>query len=183
VALALAVCGTFATLTYVSPFLTGVAGFAQRDVGPILFAQGAAGVAGVWLASRSVGRRPGAVLKGGVALLGASMIVLAAAGHVEAAVIPLVMAFGVGLSALAVSGQNRLLDVAPGNPDVASAGYSATFNVGIGGGALVGGLLLPVAGVRSTPLVGGLLAVAALSVLLAEPALVSRGSRARRARA
>lgn len=183
VTLALAVTGTFATLTYVSPFLTGVAGFAQRDVGPILFVQGAAGVTGVWLASRHVTRRPGAVLVGGVAILACSMLGLAAAGHVQAAVVPLLAVYGVGLSALVVSGQSRLLDVVPGHPDVASAGYSATFNVGIGGGALVGSLLLPNAGVRSTPLVGGLLAAAALVVLLAEPALVSRGSRARRVRA
>lgn len=183
VTLALAVTGTFATLTYVSPFLTSVAGFPQRDVGPILFVQGAAGVAGVWLASRQVARRPRAVFAGGVTLLSCAMIALAAAGHVQAAVVPLLALFGFGLSALVVGGQNRLLDVAPGNPDVASAGYSATFNVGIGGGALVGGLLLSAAGVRSTPLVGGVLAAVALAALLAEPALVSRGSRVRRVRA
>lgn len=183
VALALAVTGIFATLTYVSPFLTSVAGFPQRDVGPILFVQGAAGVAGVWLASRHVTRRPRAVLVGGVAVVCCAMLALAAAGHVQAAVVALLAVYGSGFSALVVGGQNRLLDVVPGNPDVASAGYSATFNIGIGGGALVGGLLLPSAGVRSTPLVGGLLAAAALAVLLAEPVLATRGSHGRHARA
>jgi predicted MFS family arabinose efflux permease len=183
VTLALAVTGTFATLTYVSPFLTSVAGFPQRDVGPILFVQGAAGVTGVWLASRHVTRRPRAVLLGGVAVVSCAMLALAAAGHVQVAVVALLAVYGCGFSALVVGGQNRLLDVVPGNPDVASAGYSATFNIGIGGGALVGGLLLPSAGVRSTPLVGGALAAAALAVLLAEPALATRGSRGRHARA
>jgi predicted MFS family arabinose efflux permease len=152
-------------------------------VGPILFVQGAAGVVGVWLASRQVTRRPRAVLVGGVAVVCCAMLALAAAGHVQAAVVALLAVYGCGFSALVVGGQSRLLDVVPGNPDVASAGYSATFNIGIGGGALVGGLLLPSAGVRSTPLVGGLLAAAALAVLVAEPALATRGSRARHARA
>lgn len=45
--------------------------------------------------------------------------------------------------------QNRALEVAPCSTDVASAGTSAAFNAGIGGGALGGGLLLPAFGVRA----------------------------------
>ena len=80
--------------------------------------------------------------------------------------------YGFSLSLLAVGVQNRVLDVAPGNLNVASAGNSSMFNVGIGGGALLGGLLLQGPGVRSIPLVGGVVAVAALAVLVAEKLLL-----------
>ena len=56
---------------------------------------------------------------------------------------------------------------------MASAGTSTAFNIGITGGALIGGLLLPSFGVRSTALVGAVLTGAALAVVLAEPALAS----------
>jgi len=43
------------------------------------------------------------------------------------------------------------------------------FNVGIGGGALLGGLLLQGPGLRSIAIVGGLVALASFVLLLAEP--------------
>ena len=43
------------------------------------------------------------------------------------------------------------------------------FNFGIGGGALLGGLLLPGAGARWIPAVGGCIAVASVLVLISEP--------------
>ena len=72
-------------------------------------------------------------------------------------------------SALAVAVQNRTLEVAPGSTDIASAGSSSAFNVGIAAGALVGGVLVDNTGVRSVALVGGILTALALIVMLAEP--------------
>lgn len=76
---------------------------------------------------------------------------------------------GFAMGSLTPAMQNRVLEVAPGRSDLAAAGNAAAFNVGIAGGALLGAALLPEFGVRSTALAGGLLAVAALVVLLAEP--------------
>ena len=67
-----------------------------------------------------------------------------------------------------------MLVVAPGSSDLASAGTSTAFNVGITVGALLGGLVLPATGVRSTALVGALLTVLALAVTLAEPVVSSK---------
>jgi DHA1 family inner membrane transport protein len=181
--LALAITGAFAVTTYVTAFLTSAAGFSARAISPILLVQGLAGVAGVAVAGRFVVRRPRTTMSAAVAGLAAAALALAAAAHVQAAVIVLLGLFGFSLSGLAISVQSRVLDTAPGNPEIASAGNSAIFNVGIGGGALLGGLLLPGLGVRSIDVAGGLLAVAAFAVTLAEGPFVSRGSRARRGRA
>jgi MFS transporter, DHA1 family, inner membrane transport protein len=183
VTLALAITGAFAALTYVTAFLTSASGFSAHAISPILLAQGLAGVAGVVVAGRLVVRRPRATMGAAVAGLAVSLLALAACAHVRPAVIVLLGLFGFSLSGLAISVQSRVLDTAPGNPEIASAGNSAVFNVGIGGGALLGGLLLPGLGVRSIDVAGGLLAAAALAVVLAEGPFVSRGSRAHRDRA
>ena len=57
------------------------------------------------------------------------------------------------------------MDVAPGKLDVASAWFSSAYNIGIAAGALIGGLLLPHTGVRSTYLMGALLTTLALAAL------------------
>lgn len=57
---------------------------------------------------------------------------------------------------------------APGRTETAVAANGAGFNSGVAAGALAGGLLLPLFGVRGTFLLGGLLTVAALLLLLAE---------------
>jgi MFS transporter, DHA1 family, inner membrane transport protein len=84
-----------------------------------------------------------------------------------------VAAAGLGIAALAAVLGARVLIVAPGSSDMASAGMSTAFNVGITAGSLIGGLLLPALGVRSTALAGAVLTVAALAVVLAEPRLAS----------
>ena len=68
----------------------------------------------------------------------------------------------------------RVLVVAPGRSDLASAGLSTAFNVGITAGALFGSLLVDGVGVRSTALVGAILTVAALAAVLIEPRLARR---------
>jgi hypothetical protein len=80
--------------------------------------------------------------------------------------------------ALTTALASRVLQVAPGSADLAAAGISTAVNVGITVGALLGSILLPGLGVRSTVLAGGLLSLAALAVALGEPpAQASSGTR------
>jgi predicted MFS family arabinose efflux permease len=83
-----------------------------------------------------------------------------------------------GLSGAAIALQSHVLVVAPGRTDIASAWYSASFNVGIAGGPLMGGLVLSTLGLRCTPLVGGMLALLGLAAVVVESRL-SRGSPSR----
>jgi predicted MFS family arabinose efflux permease len=62
----------------------------------------------------------------------------------------------------------RVLVVAPKSTDIASAWYSTSFNAGIAGGPVIGGLVLSHFGLRATPLVGGILAALALVVLVSD---------------
>jgi DHA1 family inner membrane transport protein len=171
-ALGLAVMGAFALLTYITVFLTTLGGLPGGAISPILLLSGATGTLGVITASRFVTHRPWATMTAGVTGLGVTLLGLAALAHHGVADVLVFCLYGFSLSMLAIGVQNRVLDVAPGNLNVASAGNSAMFNVGIGGGALLGGLLLQGPGVRAIPLVGGVVVVAALAILVAEKRLL-----------
>jgi MFS transporter, DHA1 family, inner membrane transport protein len=88
--------------------------------------------------------------------------------------VALVAVSGLAFSAPTTALASRLLQVAPGSVDLAASVVSTAVNVGITVGALVGSVLLPQDGTRSTALAGGLLSLTALAVVLAEPLLASR---------
>ncbi len=161
---ALAVTGFFCVYTYVSPFLTKVAGLALRDVAGVLLITGSAIVAGVLAGSVLSRRRPDIALIVPVAALAPALIGLYLAGRVLPAAIAFAAVVCFLLGVYDVTNQNYVLVVAPASTDISSAWTSASFNVGIAGGSLVGGLVLDGYGPRATALVGALVAVAALLV-------------------
>ncbi|HZQ81843.1 MAG TPA: MFS transporter [Gaiellaceae bacterium] len=171
-ALGFAIVGAFALLTYITVFLSTLGGLPNSAISPVLLGSGATGAIGVYAASHFTTEHARATMAAGVAGLAVVLLALAAFARHGVADVVLFCCFGFALSTLAVGVQARVLDTAPGNINVASAGNSAMFNVGIGGGALLGGLLLEGPGVRSIALVGGLVSSAALAALLAERWLV-----------
>jgi DHA1 family inner membrane transport protein len=173
---ALAVTGAFTAFTYVSPFLVEVGGFPLAAIGPLLLIRGIAGVLGVVVIGLLVDRNPWLTMAAVVGLQAVALGVQYQWGTVPVVAAAAVATAGLTIAALSAVLGPRLLVVAPGGSDMASAGTSTAFNVGITGGALLGGLLLS-AGVRNTALAGALLSLAALAVLLAEPVLASAHSR------
>ncbi|GAA0516509.1 MFS transporter [Paractinoplanes deccanensis] len=174
VATALMVTGAFVSFTYINPFLTGVSGFAESAIGPILLVRGLAGLAGVIVAGFVVGRWGWPSLVVVTAGQAVCLLVLYAFGANGAAAVVASAGAGFMLAGMAAVLGARVLEVAPGATDLASAGTSTAFNVGITAGALIGSALLTGAGVRSTALVGGLVTMAALIAVLAEPRLATR---------
>jgi MFS transporter, DHA1 family, inner membrane transport protein len=170
----LAVTGLFTAFTYTTPFLTDVAGFSPGAVGPLLLVRGVVGFGAIVLAGFLIDRNLRGAMVLAVVVMAASLLGTYAFGTsgVFAAIGVALSGFAHGVFSPAV--QNMVMEVAPGNADLANAGDSAIFNVGIAGGALIGGLTLDSAGLLSTPLVGGIFAVAALAVVLSEPLLIRR---------
>ncbi|WP_217213069.1 MFS transporter [Streptomyces sp. AC550_RSS872] len=162
---ALSVTGAFAGFTYVVAFLDEVSGFRADAVSAVLLAFGGAALAGVTVAGPLLDRFPRATLTVPVAAQAVALLGLYAMGHVPAATVGLVMLLGGAVSTAFMATQTQVLQVAPGRTETALAANSAAYNVGIAVGALLGGVLLPVVGVRGTFLVGGLLTAGALVVL------------------
>ncbi len=174
----LCVGGFFTAYTYITAFLTRVSGLPLRAVAPVLLLIGVADAAGIVVTGLLLDRHPTLARVGPVAVLAAALLALFAFGTSGAATIVLEGCAGMGLAGLAIANQSHVLVVAPRRTDIASAWLSASFNVGIAGGPVIGGVVLSTLGLRCTPLVGGMLALLGLAAVLAESRL-SRGSPSR----
>ncbi|MER7273002.1 MFS transporter [Dactylosporangium sp. NPDC000244] len=168
---AIVVTGALTAQTYVTPFLLDVTGFAAATLGPLLLVTGSAGFLGTLVVGRFLDRYPWFALVVPMALICLALVVLYALGTMKAAAIVALALNGFAYSAMAAAVQNRILLVAPGSTDLASAGGSSAFNVGIATGSFVGGVIIDHAGVRSVALAGALITVVAVALLLAEPRL------------
>lgn len=164
----LAVTGSFASFTYITPFLTQVSRLSPGALTLVLLVRGIAGLAGVYLGGRMGDWNPWVAIGAPVAVQALALCALYPAGAQPAAAVVLVSLTGLSFAAMCTALTGRVLQVAPGSVDMATAGTSIAVNIGITAGALIGGLLLPGLGVRSTALAGGLLSIAALAAVLGE---------------
>ncbi|MFC8516342.1 MFS transporter [Streptomyces sp. NPDC057257] len=162
---ALSVTGVFAAFTYVAAFLDEVGGFGEDAVSGVLFAFGAAALAGVTLAGPLLDRFPRGTLTVPVVTQAVALLGLYAGGGSQVAAVALLMLLGASVAPVFMATQSQVLRVAPGRTETALAANSMAFNAGVAAGALLGGGLLPLVGVRGTFLVGGLLTLGALAVL------------------
>lgn len=167
---ALCVSGNLSAYTYVTAFVTRVSGLPVRAVAPVLLLSGLAAAFGITLTGYLLDRHPGVARVGPVVLLASALLALFALGTVGAVVPLLVACAGIGLSGVAVAQQSHVMVVAPGRTDIASA----SFNVGLAAGPLVGGLVLSTIGLRFTPLIGAGLALLGLAAVVSETRMPRR---------
>lgn len=152
--------GHFTAYTYITPIVLA-AGVSQGGVSAVLFGYGAASFAGLIVAGNLVDRHPGRSLVGTVLVLTACLLTAAAAlGSHGALVVVVVVVWGAAFGGLPTLTQTAALR-ASRDSDAAPAVINATFNVGIAGGAWLGGVLLAV-DLRLAMVVGGVLAASGL---------------------
>lgn len=143
--------GQYAMYTYVSPFLVQHAGLPEAWLSPALFAYGAVGAAAVLAIALWLGRRPTASTLAMMAAGIVAMVVLGTTGGLVPTVAA-VLVWGFALGALPALLQTRQLQATPERLlQPATAWYTTGFNVGIGGGALLGALVLDGVGVGAMP--------------------------------
>jgi predicted MFS family arabinose efflux permease len=129
--------------TYIAPWLIGVASFSPDAVPSLLFVYGAAGAIGLLLAGILGDRFPRASVSGLVAALALSITLLALSAAVPWLVIGSLVLWSISFGGLPALFHARVLHTASHNiRDLAAAWLTTSFNLAIGGGALIGGLLL-----------------------------------------
>ncbi|MEU6281464.1 MFS transporter [Streptomyces sp. NPDC047028] len=155
----------FAAYSYVTPMLTDSAGFAESSVTLLLALFGVGATAGNLLGGRLADHSLRGTLFGGLALLGAVLLL-----------VPLLMraewsaALGVTLLGMAafITGsplQLMVMEKAAAAPSLASSANQAAFNLANAGGAWIGGVALAAGfGTTSPALAGAALAVLGLGV-------------------
>jgi predicted MFS family arabinose efflux permease len=158
----LLVTAQFTVYTYITPLLERTTGLSASLISPLLLVFGVTGLIGNLIAGRLADRNSrravNAVALGMLAVL-ATLSVVAEHPVVTVALLAL---WGLPAAAMSVVLQTRVLDVAGASPDAASAVYVAIYNLGIGGGALLGAQLIPHTGPAGLPLVGATFAALAL---------------------
>ncbi|RDV46067.1 MFS transporter [Leifsonia sp. ku-ls] len=149
---AVTMVGHYAFYTFVVPFLTGPMGVPAGNVGALLFVYGIAGAGGLLLAGSVLGPRPQLGLIVTLLVTGASVAALAVVSAQPVAALIAFLLWGLAFGALPPLLQTRLLHTSsPAFRDTASALYTTSFNIGIGGGALVGSLIFDAGGLMLLP--------------------------------
>ncbi len=164
---AVLVVGHFAAYTYIAPLVRRDGGLEGVALSALLLGYGAAGLLGNWFVGRHVDRRPGPLLTGLLAL----MVVALAALVPVLGLVPTVAAallWGGAFTAVPVCLQAAILRVAPQARDAASAVYVVAFQIGIGGGALLGERLYGAGRLPVLPVVAAGLAFAAAVLVLSQ---------------
>lgn len=161
----LAVTGHFTAYTYLVPLLRDRHGVTAT--GAVLLAYGVAGVMGTVVCGALVDRRPRAAALWSLTVLAVAVTVVGAARDAPALAVVAVTAWGAAMTPLPITLQTAVLRVSPTATDTASAVYVSVFQVGIGGGALVGGVLLDTAGLVAV-------VAAAAALLLSAGTLAAR---------
>lgn len=153
--------------TYVAPYLIGPVGVEPGAVAGILFLYGGAGAVGLVLAGVFADRFPRSGLAVAIAAVAASVLALGLAPMLPWVALPAIVLWSIAFGGTPAMLQTRMLHaVSARMRDLASAYLTTSFNIAIGGGALVGGILLDAFTVRALPFVDVALSVVTVLVLL-----------------
>ena len=160
----------FTAYSYIEPFALNIAQFSSSQTTSLLLIYGAAGFFGSYLFGKFGKKYPKLPIPLSSAVLAISMLLLIPLSNNFTSFSLLSLFWGMAIICFSLAQQAKTLNLASDATDVAMAIYSGLYNVGIGGGALLGGLVTTGYGLSSIGVVGGIIAVfgTLLAVLLVQ---------------
>ena len=154
----------FTAYSYIEPFVLQVGGFKAEQVTIILSLYGLAGFAASYLFGKCFAKSQRLFMLGAVAVILLSALLLLPFASFPYAVYALVFIWGVAIVIVSLGMVSKVLAFASDATDVANSIYSGLYNVGIGGGALLGHYVTVWFGLSNIGIAGALLAAAGLAV-------------------
>ena len=154
----------FTAYSYIEPFVLQVGGFKAEQVTIVLSLYGLAGFAASYLFGKWFAKSQRLFMLGAVAVILLSALLLLPFASFPYAVYALVFIWGVAIVIVSLGMVSKVLSFASDATDVANSIYSGLYNVGIGGGALLGHYVTVWFGLSNIGIAGALLATAGLAV-------------------
>lgn len=154
----------FTAYSYIEPFVLQVGGFKAEQVTIVLSLYGLAGFAASYLFGKWFAKSQRLFMLGAVAVILLSALLLLPLASFPYAVYALVFIWGVAIVIVSLGMVSKVLTFASDATDVANSIYSGLYNVGIGGGALLGHYVTTWFDLSNIGIAGALLAAAALAV-------------------
>ncbi|OAL80813.1 MFS transporter [Acinetobacter sp. SFB] len=149
----------FTAYSYIEPFTLNIAQFSSRQTTTLLLIYGGAGFIGSYLFGKFGNQYPKIAIPLSSALLAMSMLLLLPLAQGFNSLSILSLFWGMSIICFSLALQAKTLNLASDATDVAMAIYSGLYNVGIGAGALLGGIVTARYGLSQIGIVGGLIAV------------------------
>ena len=149
----------FTAYSYIEPFALNIAHFSSSQTTSLLLIYGGAGFIGSYLFGKFGNKYPKIAIPLSSALLAMSMLLLLPLAQGFNSLSVLSLFWGMSIICFSLALQAKTLNLASDATDVAMAIYSGLYNVGIGAGALLGGVVTANYGLSQIGIVGGLLAV------------------------
>lgn len=154
----------FTAYSYIEPFVLQVGRFKAEQVTIVLSLYGLAGFAASYLFGKWFAKVQRLFMLGAVAVILLSALLLLPFASFPYAVYALVFIWGVAIVIVSLGMVSKVLAFASDATDVANSIYSGLYNVGIGGGALLGHYVTVWFGLSNIGIAGALLAAAGLAV-------------------
>jgi predicted MFS family arabinose efflux permease len=165
-AMTLALCGQFATYTYVTPFLATVSGFDGKAISSLLLGYTLIGLLGNFIGGASAQRDVRTTLLATILFIALPVAALPALGMHRLSAIAALAVWGVSYGAMPVALQ---MWMARATPDVREGGmalFVAVFQVSIALGSFAGGLIVDRYGLFYTMYSGAALGILAIIAIM-----------------
>lgn len=156
----------FTAYSYIEPFMRNIAQMSEHRATFILLIFGLSGICASLLFNRFYRQQPTTFLLTAILILAITLMLLLPMRDQTNFIFVLVFLWGVGISSISLSLQIRVLQLAPDATDVAMAIYSGIYNIGIGGGALLGNQVMQYFGLSPIGYFAALIALLGLGFFL-----------------
>lgn len=159
---AIIVTGHYTCYSYIEPFMDSILNMEAMVITYTLCLFGVAGLAGSYIMTRWFSRYPQTFIKTSCICLPAAMLALQPVSNLG--IVPLAvlcLLWGLAMTIYNIAFQNEVIELSPHNSAVAMSIYSGIFNLGIGSGALVGGITCSGGLLAEIGYIGGAIALSA----------------------
>lgn len=163
---ALIMTGYFTAYTYITPFLNDIGAFNPRFIIAVLFVMGGSGILGSIFYARLAPARPIRTFAIAMTLMLVCLLSLQLLSISALLILILALVWGIAITMVGLALQSKVLEAAPDAADIATSMYSGVFNIGIGGGALVGSQTINHLGLSMIGYIGGIFTAIALIIFV-----------------